>query len=367
MQFLALTFVLVCAVSAAAATLPDYALPENWVCRPGNEARCTSGLDAVAIAEDGTRVLQRFAPAADPPVDCFFIYPTISEEAGQYSDLRSTREIVDVTRSEAGRLASRCRLFVPVYRQLTSAGLAAVMAAHGTPDWRGPYADVLTAWRWYVAHDNGGRGVVLIGHSQGAILLHELLADEIDGQPDSRLLAGAFLAGDLSLAVPKNAVAGGALKHIPICTDAAQVGCVYVWASYPAEDNTADRMFGRNPPAPLVAACANPAAPQSGSGKLKAYLSKPASAPGGDPPWLEVTGALSAQCVSDAQGNVLRVTIHPGPSAQLARQALREGVSGDPATWGLHGLDLYLTLGNVLDRIGQETATWLRARGPGAQ
>ena len=37
------------------------------------------------------------------------------------------------------------------------------------------YADVLDAWREYLARDNRGRGVVLLGHSQGTRMLRQLL------------------------------------------------------------------------------------------------------------------------------------------------------------------------------------------------
>jgi hypothetical protein len=344
----------------AAAVAPDYGLAANWVCRPGAEGICTRGLDALIVAEDGARTVGKFAAAAAPPIDCFYVYPTVSEERSTYSDLRLTPEIADAARGQAGRLTSRCRLFAPIYRQLTGAGLSAVLAAHGSPDWRGPYADVLAAWRWYLAHDNQGRGVVLIAHSQGSILLQQLLAAEIDGKGGQRLLVAAFLGGDLSLPVAKAGKSGGVFGHIPLCTDGAQIGCVYVWNSYLADDRSADRVFGDNPAAPLVAGCASPAAPGGGMGDLKAYFARPASAPAGDPPWVHWAGALSGQCSADAQGTVLRVTIQPGRFADAVGAALRAGADGDPAGWGLHGVDMDLMQGNVLDRVRDETDTWLR-------
>ena len=43
--------------------------------------------------------------------------------------------------------------------------------------------DVKAAWEHYLAYNNVGRGVVLIGHSQGSGLLTRLIASEIDGKP----------------------------------------------------------------------------------------------------------------------------------------------------------------------------------------
>ncbi len=356
-----------CGAVRAAGAPVDYAQAANWVCRAGDEGRCTGGLDALIVSADGTRRLRTFTPAADPPIDCFFVYPTVSPETTPYSDLRLTPEISDVARSQVGRLASRCRLFAPIYRQLTAAGLSAVLAAHGTPDWSGPYADVRAAWRWYRAHANDGRGVVLIGHSQGTILLQRLLAEQIDGQPDQAVLVAAFLAGDPSLPVAKGALSGGVFKHIKLCTDGAQTGCVYVWSSYLADDTTQHRVFGRNPPSPLAAACASPAAPGGGPGELQAYFPKPRSAPDGDPPWIGSEDQFSGRCIADGEGNVLRVTLRAGRFAEGLRAALRHDTEDDPAGWGLHAHDLDLLQGNLLDRVAQESVVWLRRHPARAQ
>lgn len=369
-----LIFALTCVVPAigrgwaAAAVAPvDYGKPVNWVCRPGKEGACTGGLDAVTVRADGSRMPRKFTPSANPPIDCFYVYPTVSPESAQYSDLRLAPEIADVARTQAGRLTSMCRLFAPLYRQLTEAGLSAVLAARGKPDWNGPYADVLAAWRWYTAHANNGRGVVVIGDSQGSILLQRLLAEQIDGQRDQSVLVAAFLAGALSLPVAKNAASGGLLKRIPLCTNGAETGCVYVWNSYLAGDASPHRVFGRNPAAPLMAACASPASPGGGPGALKAYFAKPRAASAGDPPWEDREGQLSARCVADSQGNVLRVTIERTRYAATLRAALRDAAGDDPGGWGLHAVDLDLTQGNVLDRVQQETAAWLHAHAARAQ
>ena len=55
---------------------------------------------------------------------------------------------------------------------------------------------MLAAWRDYLAHDNHGRGVVLIGHSQGAYVLKHLVKTVIDRSPaERRLLVSAILLG----------------------------------------------------------------------------------------------------------------------------------------------------------------------------
>ena len=365
---LTLAIALTCTASAVSAARakakdprPDYRQAANWVCRPGSEAICTNGLDVLTITGKNRPIREMFKPASNPAIDCFYVYPTVSEERSPYSDLRLTPGIADAARGQAGRLTSRCRLFVPIYRQLTEAGLSAVLAAHESPDWRMPYGDILAAWRWYRAHDNHGRGVVLIGHSQGSILLRKLLAQEIDGKVDQHILVAGFLGGDVSQSAADGSV--GAFKHIPWCAVGEQIGCAYTWNSYLADDHAGHRVFGNNPPAPLVAGCDTPAAPGGGASALKAYFERPESAPAGDPPWVDWVGALSGQCAADAQGNVFRVTIRPGPFSAAVRGALRRGSDGDPQGWGLHGLDMDLMQGSVLDRVSEEIATWSGARG----
>jgi hypothetical protein len=347
------------APAPAEAPVPDYAKAENWACRPDAEADCVQGLDAVAIGADGKRTPAPFVAATDPKIDCFYVYPTVSREPTPYSDLAHSPEVVYAVRAQAGRLAARCRLFAPMYRQATLAHLHDVMAGKKPVESDMPYSDVEAAWAWYLAHDNHGRGVVLVGHSQGTILLQRLIAEHIDGQPVQARLVSAFLAGDPALAVPAAAALGGTFKHIPTCSAAAQTGCAYVWGSYLASDAAPARVFGHNPADGSLAACVSPAAPGGGKALLTSYMPKPSFAPPSDPPYIELVGQLSGECDADAQGNVLRVTVEPTPFGGMLGPVLAR--LGDPG-WGLHVADISLVQGNMLDVIGAESAAWAAHR-----
>ncbi|WP_296953195.1 DUF3089 domain-containing protein [uncultured Massilia sp.] len=321
---------------AAQADPVDYGAPSAWLCRPGMQEACQRGLDALVVRPDGSRVAEPFVPAADPGIDCFYVYPTVSRERGMYADLAASPELARVAQSQAGRLGSRCRLFVPLYRQLTRAGLADVMGSLRRPDWEPPYRGVLAAWRWYLEHDNGGRGVVLVGHSQGTVLLRRLIAEEIDGRPAQRLLVSAFLAGS-----PQ----GAAFAHIGPCRTAGETGCVYVWGSYRAGDDAPRRLFGRAPPGSRDAVCVNPAAPGGGAHPLRPYLPRPPGMDPDGPPWIVPEGVVSAACVADRQGNVLRVS---------GAARLPDGMPG----WGLHRWDVNLVLGDILALLDAQAAAW---------
>jgi hypothetical protein len=326
----------------------DYSVAAHWVCRPGADAVCTTGLDASAQNADGSTTAQPFTAAADPPIDCFYLYPTVSQEQTQFADLTDSPEIQAETKAQVGRLSSRCRVFAPIYRQATSFGLS--HPSSGTQsDFR--MADVQSAWNYYLQNDNKGRGVVIIGHSQGTILLQNLIASSIDGTASQALLVSAFLAGDISLAVPPGGAVGGSFAHIPTCSDAAQTGCVYVWGSYLAGDTSAPPMFGGARPDGFVSACVSPAAPAGGSAQLKFYHAN------GNPPWVEALGQLSGVCKSDSSGaNILVVTVVPGKLA-AANTALLKAAEVAPG-WGIHPQDIAIVQGNILDVLDAEIATW---------
>jgi hypothetical protein len=61
------------------------------------------------------------------------------------------------------------------------------------------YGDVRDAWRTYLRKFNRGRGVVLIGHTQGTFMLRELVKREIDRKPAARRrLISGLLLGEIS-------------------------------------------------------------------------------------------------------------------------------------------------------------------------
>jgi hypothetical protein len=78
----------------------DYSIVAHWVCRPGAETVCTTGLDAEVQNADGSTTAQPFTAAAEPAIDCFYVYPTVSQEKTQYADLTDSPEIQAETRAQ---------------------------------------------------------------------------------------------------------------------------------------------------------------------------------------------------------------------------------------------------------------------------
>src|SRR5271167_2062213 len=62
---------------AQAGSGDDYANPDIWLCRPGRNDACTVPQEATVIAADGKLSNEKFTPAKNPPIDCFYVYPTV--------------------------------------------------------------------------------------------------------------------------------------------------------------------------------------------------------------------------------------------------------------------------------------------------
>jgi hypothetical protein len=354
----------------------------HWLCWPGADDVCAGDLDTTVVAADGTVTPEPFEPAADPPVDCFYVYPTISRDPGGYSDWNaSDDEEGYAALNQAARLRAHCRLFAPIYRQRTLAGLAGALGGStpgtGTAAASGqqgdPYADVLDAFRTYMAEENHGRGVVLVGHSQGASLLGRLVREEVAPHPDVRdRLVAAYLAGS---AVPADARPSDG--WLPLCRTSTDTGCIVTWASFRATaPPPADSLFGAVRGEGAVAACTNPAALGGGSAELHAYFPANPKASilaalgsgGGDgggwlpgasipTPFVSLPGLVSGECVDDGSHQVLSITVHPDPGPRA------DDIGGDlTPQWGLHLVDLALVMGDVVDLVGSQANAWAAGR-----
>lgn len=344
-----------------------YADPAHWLCRPERTDACSQPLDSTTVAADGTTKPDPFVARPDAPIDCFYVYPTISTDPGSNSDLvpaDSQEGLVAVM--QAARLNSQCKVYSPVYRQATLGLLRARLS--GTADAATPeqasnlaFADVLDAWKYYMAHDNHGRGVVLIGHSQGSGMLSELISAEIDPNPDVRSHLIAAYLGGTNFAVPEGKDVGGTFKHVPLCRTDSQVGCVIPWASFRATSPPpANSIFGRVSAEAGVPACVNPAALAGGSAELHSYFTTPGRAwvtpDTVTTPFVSVPGLLTGECVSKDGFSYLSITVHGDAADPRA-----DDIDGDlTPQWGLHLMDINLVMGDIVTLVGAQSTAYLR-------
>jgi hypothetical protein len=340
-----------------------YADGANWICRPGlADDACAGDLDATAVAADGTATVEPHVPADDPPADCFYVYPTVSGDEGTNSDLDDAEER-GVTLIQAGRLTATCRVFAPVYRQVTLAmiGGGGSEAPAGVDPRQIAYDDVVDAFRHYVANDSDGRGFVLIGHSQGAGHLRRLIAEEIDEEPLLRdRLVAAYILGS-TVAVPEGEVVGGDFQNVPLCRVEDEVGCVVTYASFRSTaPPPADSFFGRPRQGDGVAGCVNPASVGGGSAELHPYF--PGQPPYADAsrnaeittPFVTLPDFVEAECVEEGGFSYLAVTVNGDPADPRT-----DDIGGDLSPeWGLHLVDVQVAMGDVVALAESQIAAY---------
>ena len=360
----------VAATPSAGIANPPVAANTVWLCKPGlADNPCAGDLTATAIHADDSTSLEPAAPAADPPIDCFYVYPTVSRQKGTNATLKIDPEEHAVAIAQVARFSQVCNVYAPMYPQLTLAAIAkpqSITAISAIAAYQG----VWSAFLDYMANYNHGRGVVLIGHSQGAMMLTGLLKAEVDSKPETRrLLVSALLLGG-NVTVPIGKTVGGDFANIPACGSATQIGCVVAYSSF---DRTppADAVFGRTGSAlslfgasstlPEQILCVNPAAPGGGTATLEPYfptgglvtlLGKAAPSFGASTPWVTFPNEYSAHCEDTGGASWLQVD-HIGSQADA-----RPRVSQSTPAWGLHTVDVNIAVGNLVELVRSEATAY---------
>ena len=348
-----------------------------WLCRPGQaNDPCTGNLDATVFHANGTTTAQSESPTKDPPIDCFYVYPTVSAQKTVNATLTVDPEETAVAVAQASRFSTECRIYAPMYPQLTLSTIAggtpasAIASATTTA-----YDGVLSAWQYYLAHYNHGRGVVFIGHSQGSAMLIQLLRSQVDPNPALRKrLVSAIIPGG-NVTVPIGKTVGGDFQHIPACTSQGETGCVVAYSMF-LDPPPADSGFGRvgqgvssisgvAPTKGLQVLCTNPAslAQPSEAGVLQPYgptRSFPGPlgtayqpVPSAPTPWATYPNLYTARCESTGGATWLQIarTDLPGDTRPSVSQTLGP-------SWGLHIDDINLAVGNLVTLVRSQAAAY---------
>ena len=214
-----------------------------------------------------------------------------------------------------------------MYRQVTLPALRQMLAGEQPATNREmAYADVKAAWEHYLANDNAGRGVVLIGHSQGAGLLTRLIAAEIDGKPVQDRLVSAMLIGT-NLAVADPHEGGGSFSEIRLCQKRGAISAApSPTSSFRADaPPPADSLFGRVGRAGHARGVREPGRARRIGRRSSRRCCRPAQldesmAPPGpwttdnaeiETPFVMLPGMLSARCVN--QGGLQLSRRHASP------------------------------------------------------
>jgi hypothetical protein len=329
-------------------------------------------LATTALNPNGYGASGQSSVAKDPALDCFYVYPTVSRDQGMNSDLKAAEEI-GAAQVQFARFAGVCRTFAPLYRQMTL-GAVAAHAAGGDVSTAAAlaYRDVAESWRNYLATKNNGRPFVLIGHSQGSLMLQMLIAREIEANPLVAARMKLAILPGFDVIVPQGRRVGGTFKKTPLCSRAGETGCVISWVSF-RENNVppVGAIFGIADQPGMSVGCVNPARPGATDWvPLDSYWYTRSSlpVPGGPIAWssegqpatpfVHTEGLVSAKCVNDGQRGYLSIRTNHKPGEKWT-----DRIGGEVGVmnmflpgWGMHLADVYEAQGDLIREIGDVSA-----------
>lgn len=177
-------------------------LPSQTSSQPQNVPREGEAIEPSDYA--GKQNWMLLPEKTEKPVDIFYLYPTSwgIRDASQYPvcsiELKKMRSNA---RSNAKKQASAFEpvgnIYAPYYRQLAVAFVLSQPVDQREGYFGGvPAADVTAAFDYYIKHYNQGRPFILVGHSQGAAVVKELLFHYMKENPEVyRRMVAAYVIG----------------------------------------------------------------------------------------------------------------------------------------------------------------------------
>ena len=347
----------------------NYGLDRNWLCLPGRADVCSTPLPTTALNPNGYGSVGKSSVAKDPPIDCFYVYPTVSRDQGMNSDLNVSEER-SATEVQFARFASVCRTFAPIYRQMTVGAVVAYSAGANIDQAAAlAYGDVAAAWHNYLATRNNGRPFVLIGHSQGSVMLQRLIAKEIEKNPAVAARMKLAIIPGFDVIVPQGRLVGGTFKTTPLCSREGETGCVISWVSF-REKNVPPpgAIFGITDQPGMTVGCVNPARPGSRDWvPFDSYWYTRSSypVPGGPIQWsiegppptryVRTEGLVSGKCINNGQRGYLWIHTNADPNDKRT-----DRVGGEVSVlgmflpgWGMHLSDMEEAQGDLIREVGE--------------
>jgi len=308
---------------------PDYARLDAWTAHPALD-------DAADVAAPGLATL----PADDARADVFYIHPTTHLGRGWNGPIddpalnAQTDELA--TRIQASAWNGCCSVYGPRYRQahghaflVSDADADAAIAL--------AYEDVRAAFRSFLTH-TPARAFFVVGHSQGAVLGHRLVREEVvDAGLGDRLVAAYLIGAPL-----------GSIPDLPLCAAPEQTRCWIGWnARGPRFRGSRFEL-----PAEGTPGCVNPLSWRADEARVDARENPGAvflHAGDGRP----LPGFASAQC----RDGTLRVELTGRPPRDLASRVLDWVVGPE----NYHPIEIQLFWTSLRQNAAQRVAAWERA------
>lgn len=240
-----------------------YEDPALWYSRPGIGVNDPARWQP-AWAEGSAPPPELAAPA--PRFAVFFVHPTSLIDRSRWNasldnpDPDAERIARIYLRGMASPFNAASEIWAPRYRQATF-GAFLTDAPEGRLAIEGAYQDVREAFRFFLSSVAPDTPIVLAGHSQGALHLKRLLAEEVRNSPAADRLVAAYVVGwPVSL---RHDLPG---LGFPACAAPDQAGCILSWSSFaePADPGNVLRAYASTPaldgelPGTTPMVCTNP-------------------------------------------------------------------------------------------------------------
>ncbi len=224
-----------------------YEDPSLWYSRPGIGVNDPARWQPVYANDRGVlptpaKPKQRFA--------VFFVHPTSYLNRARWNaplenggDPEAERIARIYLRGMASPFNAATEIWAPRYRQATM-GAFLTAAPEGKQAIDAAYADVREAFRFFLSSVDPETPIVIAGHSQGALHLKRLLAEEVKGNPVASRLVAAYVIG-----WPVSTLHDLPVMGLPACAAPDQTACVISWASYaePADPSLVLEAYGSTP------------------------------------------------------------------------------------------------------------------------
>ncbi|HDS1150414.1 TPA: DUF3089 domain-containing protein [Pluralibacter gergoviae] len=341
----------------------DYSNTNNWLCLPDKEGICSRDIKIID-SKTGSSYIQK-KEDVDTGVDCFYIYPTASMDKTLMSDLLPGEfEEKMWALEKINYLKNTCRIYTPMYRQITVPSLVQSMKDSNDmspPVWndKTQVNDVQDAFDYYLKHFNKGRKIVIISHSQGSTIAKKLISLSIEGKPVQKNILYIFLAGNTQLGNYKSTPYGD-FKSIKTCKSVKDTGCVIAWSSYIKDSSDAkeDKKVMGGADEGMIPLCVSPSQIDGSHYLNSLFIDKGTIADNKEATFYHYTSAIKAKCVHKDRFNYLELDIVDQKRAQL----LEDYLSRDKlaAGWGAHNHDIGLVLGNI-DKIIKDKVAEMKA------
>ncbi len=334
-----------------------------WLCNPEiKDNPCLSSLStAVKKSNNVTVTTIDYKPDYNAPIDCFYVYPTVSAQPTGNAAERIGPSEKAAAYAQASMFSRVCKVYAPIYRQVTLRGLFG--QGNPKPNQELAYTSLLSAFEDYIHNFNDNRGFVLLGHSQGSFILTKLIQNVIDNNPSlrKRLVSAILLGGNL--VVPIGKTVGGSFKNIPTCQSKSQTGCLIAYSSFPSTP-PANSLFGRTSLSGDEVVCVNPSALSGGSAVLQplspthltlGLLKETGSVPNAKAAWVTYPNYLIGQCEYQNGASYLQITENRIPNDQ--RLSLSEALG---PTWGYHVYDMNVDLNALVNLVSSESSAYAK-------